>query len=115
MHPGLTNAWSDAAQCMPPGMPPSMTSTCPVTDSARQNMTTCSAILCPSERFSAQRGRRHQPLTARAGQMMRLVVRWLPEQEIAFVADSCFAVLELLDKVQLRSCRFMTTSHLNIQ
>src|SRR5262244_2948141 len=55
--------------------------------------------LCPSERFYAQRGRRHQPLTARAWQMIRLVVRWLPGREIVFVADSSFASLELLDKV----------------
>jgi DDE superfamily endonuclease len=55
--------------------------------------------LCPSERFYEQRGRRHQPLTARAWQMMRLVVRSLPGREIVFVADSRFAALELLDKV----------------
>jgi hypothetical protein len=55
--------------------------------------------LCPSERFYEQRGRRHQPLTARAWQLMRLVVRWLPGREIVFVADSSFASLELLDKV----------------
>jgi hypothetical protein len=35
---------SHSIQCMPPGMPPSMTSTCPVIDFARQNVTTCSAI-----------------------------------------------------------------------
>src|SRR5262250_1657330 len=56
--------------------------------------------LCPSERFYEQRGRHHQPLTARAWQMMRLVVRWLPGREVACVADSSFAVLELLDKVK---------------
>jgi hypothetical protein len=56
-------------------------------------------VLCPSERFYEQRGRRHQPLTARAWQMIRLVVRWLPGREIALVADSSFAALELLDKV----------------
>ena len=55
--------------------------------------------LCPSERFYEQRGRCPQPLTARAWQIMRLVVRWLPGREIAFVADSSFAALELLDKV----------------
>jgi hypothetical protein len=55
--------------------------------------------LCPSERFYEQRGRRHQPLTARAWPRMRLVVRWLPGREIVFVADSSFAALELLDKV----------------
>ena len=57
-------------------------------------------VLCPSERFYEQHGRRHQPLTARAWQMMRLVGRWLPGREIAFVADSSFAALELLAKVK---------------
>jgi DDE superfamily endonuclease len=57
-------------------------------------------VLCPSERFYAQRGRRHQPLPARAGPLIRLLVRWVPEREIACVAESSFAVLELLDKVK---------------
>ena len=57
-------------------------------------------VVCPSERFYKQRGRRHQPLTARAWQMIRLLGRWLPGREIVCVADSRFAVLELLDKVK---------------
>jgi hypothetical protein len=57
-------------------------------------------VLGPSERFYEQRGRCHQPLTARAWQMMQLVVRWLPGREGAFVADSSFAALELLDKAK---------------
>ena len=56
--------------------------------------------LCPSERFYEQRGRCPQPLTARAWQMIRLVGRWLPGREIVCVADSSFAVLELLAKVK---------------
>jgi DDE superfamily endonuclease len=56
-------------------------------------------VLCPSERFYAQRGRRHPPLTARAWPMLRLVVRWVPGGAGAFVADSSFAALELLDTV----------------
>src|SRR5882672_1982679 len=52
-------------------------------------------VLCPSERFYAQRSRRHQPMTSRAWQMIRLVVRWLPGREVTFVADSSFAALEL--------------------
>jgi hypothetical protein len=56
-------------------------------------------VLCPSERFYEQRGRRHHTLTDRAWQMIRLVVRWLPRREVVFVADSSFAALELLDKV----------------
>src|SRR4030095_2343058 len=55
--------------------------------------------LCPSERCYAQRGRRHQPLTARAWPLMRRVVLWLRGREIVCVADSSFAALELLDKV----------------
>jgi len=56
-------------------------------------------VLCPSERFYEQRGRRHQTLTERAWQMIRLVGRWLPGRDLVFVADSSFAALELLDKV----------------
>ena len=33
-------------------------------------------------------------------QVLRLVVCWLPDREITFVADSSFAALELLDKVK---------------
>src|SRR6266436_8009720 len=55
--------------------------------------------LCPSERFYAQRGRRHQTLPARAWQIIRLVRRWLPGREIVLVTDSSCAALELLDQV----------------
>ncbi len=57
-------------------------------------------VLCPSERFYEQRGRRAQSLTERAWQIMRVVSRWLPRRELVFVADSSFAALELLAKVQ---------------
>jgi hypothetical protein len=56
-------------------------------------------VLCPSERFYAQRGRRHQTLLERACQIIRLVRRWLPGREVVFAADSSFAALELLDRV----------------
>jgi hypothetical protein len=56
-------------------------------------------VLCPSERFYAQRGRRHQTLLERAWQIIRLVRRWLPGREVVLVADSSFAALELLDRV----------------
>ena len=57
-------------------------------------------VLCPSERFYAQRGRRHQPLPTRAWQLIQLLGRWLPDREIVCVADSSFAVLELLAQVK---------------
>lgn len=53
-------------------------------------------VLCPSERYYAERGRAHQPLTERARQVIRCVQRWLPQREIGVVADSSFAALELL-------------------
>jgi DDE superfamily endonuclease len=56
-------------------------------------------VLCPSERFYEQHGRRHQTLLERAWQIIRLVRRWLPGREVVFVADSSFAALEWLDQV----------------
>lgn len=58
------------------------------------------SVLCPSERFYDQRGRRHQSLIERAWQLIRLVRRWLPGRELVFVSDNSFAALELLAQVQ---------------
>ena len=57
------------------------------------------SVLCPSERFYQQRGRRHQTLIERAWQIIQLVVRWLPNRAVVFVADSSFAVIDLLNQV----------------
>jgi hypothetical protein len=68
----------------------------------------------PSERFSKQRGRRHQPWTARAGQMRQRVVRGWPDRGIVLVADSRGAALELLDQVATRPrARVMTRLRLD--
>jgi hypothetical protein len=56
-------------------------------------------VLCPSERFYEQQGRRHQTLVERAWQIIHVVVRWLPGRTLVFVADSSYAVLELLHQV----------------
>jgi hypothetical protein len=56
-------------------------------------------VLCPSQRFYQQRGRQHQTLIERAWQVIQLVKRWLPDRAVVFVADSSFAVIELLDRV----------------
>src|SRR5215213_564215 len=58
-------------------------------------------VLCPSERFYEQRRRQHQKLTERAWQIIQLVARWLPDRTLIFVADSSFAVIELLKQVSL--------------
>jgi hypothetical protein len=56
-------------------------------------------VLCPSERYHAERGRRPQKLTERARQISGLITRWVPERMLIFVGDGSFAVLELLHSV----------------
>jgi len=53
-------------------------------------------VLAPSERYHAERGQRHKKLTDWARQMIVQVRRWLPDRAIVVVADSTYAVLELL-------------------
>ena len=50
-------------------------------------------MLCPSERCSAQHGRRHHTVLERAWQSIRLVRRWVPGRAVVFVADSRGAAL----------------------
>ena len=52
--------------------------------------------LCPSERYHQQRGQRHKTLSEWAGQLIGLLQRWLPGREVIMVADSSYAVIELL-------------------
>jgi DDE superfamily endonuclease len=56
----------------------------------------CLTVLCPSERFYAQRGRRQHPVLERAWQSIRLVPRWVPARELVCVADSSCAALAWL-------------------
>ena len=56
-------------------------------------------VLCPSERYYTASGRAPQKLTDRAWQMVQLIARWLPDRAIIFVADSSFAVLNLLSLI----------------
>jgi hypothetical protein len=53
-------------------------------------------VLYPSERYYAERKRRHQWLIDRAWQIIQLIARWLPGRDLIFVGDSSFAVLDLL-------------------
>jgi hypothetical protein len=55
--------------------------------------------LCPSQRYHQQRGQRHKPLPQWAGQLIGLLHRWLPGRELVVVADSSYAVIELLKQV----------------
>ena len=56
--------------------------------------------LCPSERYHQQRGQRHKTLAEWAGQLIGLIHRWLPGREVVVVADSSYAVIELLTQVR---------------
>ena len=53
-------------------------------------------VLAPSERYHQERGMRHKKLTDWARQMIAQVRRWLPDRPMVVVADSSYAVLELL-------------------
>jgi DDE superfamily endonuclease len=53
-------------------------------------------VLAPSERYHLERRQRHKKLTDWARQMIVQVRRWLPDRAIVVVADSTYAVLELL-------------------
>jgi len=53
-------------------------------------------VLAPSERYHQERGQRHKKLTDWARQMITQLRRWLPARAIVVVADSSYAVLELL-------------------
>ncbi len=56
--------------------------------------------LAPSERYDAERGRRHKALTDWAWQLLLVVRRWWPERAIIAVADSGYAALMLLSRCQ---------------
>jgi hypothetical protein len=54
------------------------------------------SMLAPSERYHLERGQRHKKLSDWARQMIAQVRRWLPGRALVFVADSGYAVLDLL-------------------
>jgi DDE superfamily endonuclease len=53
-------------------------------------------VLAPSERYHAQRKRRHKTLADWARQLIKQLRRWLPDRALVVVADSSYAVIELL-------------------
>ena len=57
------------------------------------------SALSPSEAYYEKRARSHQKLTERAWQMIQLLARFLPGRRLVFVADSSFAVLDLLARI----------------
>lgn len=57
-------------------------------------------VLAPSKRYYACSPRAHKKLTDWARQALLLVRRWLPQRALVFVADSSFAVIELLERMR---------------
>jgi hypothetical protein len=57
-------------------------------------------VLAPSERYYQGTGRKHKKLTEWAYQMLLQVRRWVPDRRLVIVADSSFAAIELLTRVQ---------------
>jgi hypothetical protein len=53
-------------------------------------------VLAPSERYHAQRGRRHKTITIWARQMIRLLHRWYPARPLVIVGDSEYAAIDFL-------------------
>jgi hypothetical protein len=58
--------------------------------------------LAPSARWATARHRRHKTLTDWARQLLLQVARWLPDRQVIAVADSTYAVIELLAAVRHR-------------
>src|SRR3954447_3440557 len=53
-------------------------------------------VLAPSERYAQKEKRRHKTLSDWARQIIKQLRRWLPGRRLVMVADSTYAVLELL-------------------
>ena len=67
-------------------------------------------VLAPSERYYQDRARGHKKLTDWARQMLLQVRCWLPTRKLVVVADSTYAVIELLWRlVQLPNPVYMVT------
>src|SRR5215208_2572732 len=56
------------------------------------------SVLAPSERYAAERDKRHKKITEWAWQMLLQVRRWYPKREIVATADRAYASLKLLDR-----------------
>ena len=71
--------------------------------------------LAPSERYYQQLGRTHKKLTDWARQMIVQLRRWLPHRTLVIIADSSYAVLDLLHFCQsmTRPVTFITRLRLD--
>ncbi len=63
-------------------------------------------VLAPSERYYKDKVRKHKKLTEWAHQMVLQVHRWHPNRLLVVVADSSFAVIDLLWQLRQLKIRF---------
>jgi hypothetical protein len=70
-------------------------------------------VLAPSERYYQQRRRTPKTLLERSVQMLKLLRRWLPEQEVVVVGDSAYAALDFLSAMQQAQITFVTRLRLD--
>jgi hypothetical protein len=71
------------------------------------------SVLAPSEGYANQAGKPHKKTTDWARLMLFQLKRWLAHREIIVVADSSYAVLELLAAVQARRLTLITRLRLD--
>ncbi|HEV2130438.1 MAG TPA: transposase [Longimicrobiaceae bacterium] len=57
-------------------------------------------VLCPSERYARESGKRHKTPLDWARQMVLQLRRWLPDRTLILVGDNTYAALEWLDTVR---------------
>ena len=62
----------------------------------------CLTVLCPSARYYARQSRTPKTLVDHARQAILQLARWLPARRVVVVADSGFAVIDLLAAVRTR-------------
>ena len=70
-------------------------------------------VLAPSRRYYQKRGRAPKTLTDCARQVLAQVRRWLPHRVLIFVADTSYAVLELLAFAQRLGVTLITPLRLD--
>jgi hypothetical protein len=62
------------------------------------------SVLAPSERYAAQRGKRHKKISDWARQALLLLRRWHPKREIVAVADSARTLVSSYSQAVGASC-----------
>ena len=71
-------------------------------------------VLAPSERYHAQRGKRHKKVTDWGRQLILQLRRWLPDRTLVVVADSTYAVIELLAACCRLTCPVTVVTRLRL-